>query len=492
MLKRCIIGSYEHSNKKTCRYAEQATREVRPGSNEMAVATPSEPDVRLSYPSPETTPPRTSPQLSDIQKPSSHYSTPPCDAGVAYKLPPAWSTQVELRKSSVCGGHGLFAMRDFAQGDLVFVEAPWLSVPVRGDVDSVPSNEEIAAAIEAAIDADVSNEARYHFLHPQQTNNDLVLRTKRDKKFEMNCWQTTQPRLDANGVPVLDVAGRPLDEHHRRIGYLLSTPNHSCSPDIQPTWRPAEQHWVVHALRAIKRGEELFVNYDQAKDWNLRAHRQLALDFSHAFRCACRVCMSLDAEVRRMQYQGYRRALTASDARKVKAAGDFVVAARLSHDAWSLLWRDLDALGPDCTRPQPGWIPRRVSPRYIEACEDLARRSIDAYIDLAGKHPELIASTDFGRRLFRQGALVYESAEEAYVVCYGADDPNVAGVKARHDSHWQTLLRACRGSVPVGYFDSDEFDPRRIGERWRHVQTRSLVVRLKVRSVDEIRTTGSL
>lgn len=404
------------------------------------------------------------------------------------KLHPAWTCQVEIRRSQVCGERGLFAARDFRQGQCIFTEEPWLSIASSGDICSIPSDHEIAATITAAIKANTVNEARYNALHPQQPCDDVGLRIKRDRRFETNCWHTTQPRLDRNGEPVLDATGKPLEEHHRRIGPLLSMPNHSCSPDIQPTWRPKEQRWVVHALRDIKSGEELFVNYDQAKDWSLRAHRQAALDFSHSFRCSCSVCTSFGAEVRRMQYQGYRRGLSACDTRKAISAGDLIVATRLSHDAWSLIWRDLDSQAlvlSDARHPSTGngKIPRRVSPRFIEACEDLARRSIDAYIDLVQKQPELLAATDFGRRLFRQGALVYESAEEAYIVCYGVDDPHVGQVKARHDSHWQMLLRACGAMVPYGYFERDALDPRRIGERWRKATPRSLVVRLKVGSL---------
>lgn len=69
----------------------------------------------------------------------------------------------------------------------------------------------------------------------------------------------------------------------------LSRLNHSCRPNCCHHWRPDEHKMIVHAVRDIQEGEELYTCYGPG-DCRLTSERQEYLLERYNFQCLCDMC----------------------------------------------------------------------------------------------------------------------------------------------------------------------------------------------------------
>jgi hypothetical protein len=79
-----------------------------------------------------------------------------------------------------------------------------------------------------------------------------------------------------------------------RVGGIfptISRINHSCRPNTQHTWNSSTGHETIHAIRDIKKGEEITISYNLGGPSQPRMQR---LKRSYGFDCTCDLCSLTD------------------------------------------------------------------------------------------------------------------------------------------------------------------------------------------------------
>ncbi|KAJ6557236.1 hypothetical protein DFH09DRAFT_922936, partial [Mycena vulgaris] len=167
-------------------------------------------------------------------------------------------------------GKGLVATRDIDQGELVIQESPLFVVP--------KSISESPAAFISRMLQSVSPADRDAFLNLSYVN------------FPEGLDPDTHPdevsleKFQTNAVATGDGVG---------IFPRMARLNHGCSSafNVVYTWRQREQALFVHALKNIRKGQELLTTYTDTK--RTKKERREFLSQQYGFRCTCAVC-SLD------------------------------------------------------------------------------------------------------------------------------------------------------------------------------------------------------
>jgi SET domain-containing protein len=72
---------------------------------------------------------------------------------------------------------------------------------------------------------------------------------------------------------------------------MISRINHSCRPNTQHTWNTSIEHETIHAIRDIKKGEEITISYNLGGPSQPRMQR---LKRSFGFDCTCDLCSLAD------------------------------------------------------------------------------------------------------------------------------------------------------------------------------------------------------
>ncbi|KAF8584696.1 SET domain-containing protein [Ramaria rubella] len=158
-------------------------------------------------------------------------------------------------------GKGLVATRDILQGELIFKETPLFIVRAR-------TFEDLGSHIRSTVSG-LNITSRSSFLelsHPLKYNSS-------DKLLAIFQTNSVKMRDDQMGVFP-----------------LTSRINHGCSKAFNSvnSWRGEEEILVVHALRHIKKGEEILREYVDTK--RPRKTRQAELFEVYGFDCSCSVC----------------------------------------------------------------------------------------------------------------------------------------------------------------------------------------------------------
>lgn len=81
---------------------------------------------------------------------------------------------------------------------------------------------------------------------------------------------------------------------------LYSRINHSCSPNAVSTYNPTIERLIVHASRAIKAGEQVFIEYTNVT-FKVKGSRQSTLLENWGFECQCNACTDPEEEALRAQ-----------------------------------------------------------------------------------------------------------------------------------------------------------------------------------------------
>ncbi|KDQ25361.1 hypothetical protein PLEOSDRAFT_1066483 [Pleurotus ostreatus PC15] len=164
-------------------------------------------------------------------------------------------------------GMGLVALRDIEPGQLLIREKPLFTVP--SQISSSPASliwSSLARVTPSERDAFL-NLSYVHFpphLSPEDHPEEVALAI----------FQT-------NAVSAGDNVG---------IFPQMARLNHGCSSAFNAvySWRESEGVLVVHALKEIRKGEELLTTYTDTK--RPRRHRREYLSTQYGFSCTCAVC----------------------------------------------------------------------------------------------------------------------------------------------------------------------------------------------------------
>ncbi|KAF9534517.1 hypothetical protein CPB83DRAFT_873273 [Crepidotus variabilis] len=164
-------------------------------------------------------------------------------------------------------GKGILAERDIKQGELVLKEKPLFVVP--RDITSSP-----AALIYNKLQL-MTAEQRRAYLDLSYVNfSEDLDPVKNPSEVALAIFQT-------NAVSAGENVG---------IFPRMARLNHGCSSafNVVYNWRHYEQQLVVHALKDIKKGEELLTTYTDTK--RPKAERRTFLASRYGFQCTCYVC----------------------------------------------------------------------------------------------------------------------------------------------------------------------------------------------------------
>ncbi|RDB17815.1 SET domain-containing protein 5 [Hypsizygus marmoreus] len=170
-------------------------------------------------------------------------------------------------------GKGLIANRDIEPGELVIREKPLFKVP-----HSI-STSPIALIAKLLREADASG--RQAFLDLSYVN------FPEDVDPEEHPDSVALAIFETNAVAAGDGVG---------IFPRMARLNHGCSSafNVVYNWRDKEGVLVVHALKSIKKGEELLTTYFDTK--RPRVERRAFLAEHYGFNCMCSVCSLPDAQ----------------------------------------------------------------------------------------------------------------------------------------------------------------------------------------------------
>jgi hypothetical protein len=165
-------------------------------------------------------------------------------------------------------GRGIFALVDIPKGKRIIQEAPLLVVKE----DRYPIPERMDKRISEALKTlSAEDRAIFHSLHNAFPDRPCKL------------WETFQCNCFPLGPDIAVYA-------------TLCRINHSCNPSAYHSWNANLGMQTVHAIRDIRKGEEITITYGVG-DILTRAERREYLRQGYAFECACELCGASDVEV---------------------------------------------------------------------------------------------------------------------------------------------------------------------------------------------------
>ncbi|KAL5482605.1 hypothetical protein ACEPAI_9199 [Sanghuangporus weigelae] len=210
-------------------------------------------------------------------------------------------------------GKGLVAMRDIKQGELLIKERPLIVVP--SSTNSSPAQ----LLKDRLRNLTPSQRDEYYSLSYVHPGKDLKSLSEDD--IMLAIFQT-------NGISAGDSVG--LFPRTARL-------NHGCSAAFNSvySWRTREGNLVVHAIKPIKRGQELLTTYMDTK--RPRHERQAYLKSNYDFRCTCSVCSLPEVESRTSDERLSKMTnLYQTFATWGRGEIDGVTASRTAKDIWEL------------------------------------------------------------------------------------------------------------------------------------------------------------
>lgn len=237
-----------------------------------------------------------------------HRSRPQADEGAA-------QSPFEVRSSSIGHGKGVFAATDLTSGTVVHVEKPLWSASILGhDAMKIQVAQRVEAMNNASgmqpAERASAVQAAFHDLWRNQVANEL----KRHKAENggarhaetMRRLLTLDPFAQvlegdpyyARAVAVFEnnnffshSTGQKWDaRNHHHVYEVASRFQHSCSPNLEVC--PIDDAFAAVAIRRIRKGDELFIDYCEASgEAEQLARRALVLE-KRGFECACPRCAS--------------------------------------------------------------------------------------------------------------------------------------------------------------------------------------------------------
>ncbi|KAJ3711715.1 hypothetical protein C8R42DRAFT_595407 [Lentinula raphanica] len=171
-------------------------------------------------------------------------------------------------------GKGVIAARDIKRGELVIREQPLFMVPSEVNTSPTAMISHLLSLLTPYQYSQFYNLSYVNFpddLDPETDRAELAL-------------AIIQTNAVAAGVGYIGVFPR------------MARLNHGCSSafNVVYSWREKEKVLVVHALKDIKKGQELLTTYTDTK--RPRDQRRAHLHNHYSFHCICEVCSLPDAK----------------------------------------------------------------------------------------------------------------------------------------------------------------------------------------------------
>ena len=190
------------------------------------------------------------------------------------------SSLFSVRTSAVLqNGKGVFASRDIQRGCLILSEKPLFHIPTVTNLNAPEPRSYVS--IEAAV----------RKLSPTHLDGYLSLHNSHNT---CSCFRSPLLGIFATNSFI-------VSEDHSGICLATSRFNHSCSPNACFGFYAGTGMLQGFALRAIPRGEEIFVSYIGRRQLygGPRRSRQAHLRAVYHFTCACPVCTLPEAKSKR-------------------------------------------------------------------------------------------------------------------------------------------------------------------------------------------------
>ncbi|KAL5501622.1 hypothetical protein ACEPAH_8882 [Sanghuangporus vaninii] len=210
-------------------------------------------------------------------------------------------------------GKGLVAMRDIEQGELLIKERPLIVVP--SSINLSPT-QLLKDRLRNLTQNQKDEYYSLSYVHPGKD-----LKSLSEDDITLAIFQT-------NGISAGDSVG--LFPRTARL-------NHGCSAAFNSvySWRSREGNLVVHAIKPIKRGQELLTTYTDTK--RPRHERQAYVKSNYDFTCTCSVCSLPEVESRTSDERLSRMTnLYQTFATWGRGEIDGVTASRIAKDIWEL------------------------------------------------------------------------------------------------------------------------------------------------------------
>ena len=170
---------------------------------------------------------------------------------------------------------GMVATRDIARGERILAEQPLLIV------SEGMKEADLAASVAALTPKD------------HQRFSDLTCNEQRHGP------KSAFGIVATNGIPF-----RHRGKKHGGLFLTTSRVNHACDANVAFKWNPTTERLTIHALRAIKSGEEITYNYGFDTIFCCRAERQSRLQTTFGFVCLCAKCELKGDALRKSEAHG--------------------------------------------------------------------------------------------------------------------------------------------------------------------------------------------
>ncbi|KIM41547.1 hypothetical protein M413DRAFT_71955, partial [Hebeloma cylindrosporum] len=187
---------------------------------------------------------------------------------------------IEIKKSQT-GGLGVFACRDIKSGDLLVAERPLVVNPM-ADISSF----DLSTGLSLCDGPDTKLEKALSGMTPENKRLYLSLANSHEKDRFGKLFGI----LRTNGFEIeLPFSRESMKCKYSMVGNKASRFNHSCSPNALFGFSLDSFSIQFHALKDIKKGEEIFCSYI---DLHQTAEERQAALSRYGFECACRSCKS--------------------------------------------------------------------------------------------------------------------------------------------------------------------------------------------------------
>ncbi|KAF2672226.1 SET domain-containing protein [Microthyrium microscopicum] len=179
------------------------------------------------------------------------------------ETPPLDSRHLIVVRASSKGGKGIFAKADIPRGTRIIAESPLLTVEVFNSVGKPKSDTRLSRDVLAAYN--------------------LLSGTKRRAYDSLHKYSRNSKIGDKAAVFVANA-------YEDGVYWLAARFNHSCIPNVHHIYNNGKKirKRTFHALRDIKKGEELTVSYIHSEKSDRRA-RETELE-NWGFSCTCAAC----------------------------------------------------------------------------------------------------------------------------------------------------------------------------------------------------------
>jgi hypothetical protein len=206
---------------------------------------------------------------------------------LASELKRVSTTDTLYSEEDVAGkGVGCIASKDIKKGSLILREIPALFTDVRDGPVTIASGKKIIGAF---VEMSGEDQERYMTLY-----NANYGRNANDQWIWFN--ETSMGISKDQASEVLQIYC--TNSFHNGVCLKMSRFNHSCRSNAQYFWNVDTHTRDIRAMRKIKQGEEITVNYQEVHCTATKEERQTLLKKAWNFDCHCKACDATEAEIK--------------------------------------------------------------------------------------------------------------------------------------------------------------------------------------------------